>query len=218
MERMSPRLYSYVLREDTGFAPNPYHGFCTLACCKPQIRLRAEIGDWVIATGSNAKDKRRGGFLSFAMRVTEILSFQEYWNDERFRAKRPDLGGSLEEACGDNLYRRDPTSGGWLPIPAYHCEFSEMQWDTGVDRVLISDDFVYWGGNGPALTEFGGSNLCKEGRGYRVKFPEAVVEEFVEWVRRLQGAGGTGLCGDPLDQSLSERIRRKSRKLAGLDG
>ena len=218
MERISPRLYSYVLREDTGFAPNPYHGFCTLACCKPQIRLRAEIGDWVIATGSNAKDKRRGGFLSFAMRVTEILSFQEYWNYERFRAKRPDLGGTLEEACGDNLYRRDPTSGGWLPIPAYHCEFSEMQWDTGVDRVLISDDFVYWGGNGPVLPEFGGSNLCKERQGYLVNFPEEVVEEFVEWIRRLQGAGDTGLCGNPLDQSLSERIRRKSRKLAGLDG
>ena len=108
MKRPSPRLYSYVLREDTGFAPNPYHGFCTLACCKPPIRRRAEIGDWVIATGSNAKGKRRGGFLSFAMRVTEILAFQEYWDDERFRTKRPDLGGSLEEACGDNLYRRDP--------------------------------------------------------------------------------------------------------------
>ncbi len=216
MERLSPRLYSYVLREDTGFAPNPYHGFCTLACCKPQIRLRAEIGDWVIATGSNAKGKRRGGFLSFAMRVTEILSFQEYWIDERFRAKRPDLGGSLEEACGDNLYWRDPASGRWLWIPAYHCEIGTMQQDTGVDRVLISDDFVYWGGNGPVLPEFGGYNLCKEGQGYLVKFPEEVVEEFVEWVRRLQGAGGTGVCGDPLDQS--EKNRRKSRKLARLDG
>ena len=174
--------------------------------------------NWVIATGSNAKGKWRGGFLSFAMRVTEIRSFQEYWNDERFRAKRPDLGGSLEEACGDNLYRRDTSSGRWLKIPAYHCEFSAMQQDTGVDRVLISDDFVYWGGNGPLLPEFGGSNLCKEGRGYLVKFPEEVVEGFVEWIRRLQGAGDTGLCGNPLDQRLSERIRRKSRKLAGLEG
>ena len=216
MERLGPRLYSYVLRVDTGFAPNPYHGFCTLACCMHQIRLRAEIGDWVIATGSNAKGKRRGGFLSYAMRVTEILSFQEYWNDERFRAKRPDLGGSLEEACGDNLYRRDPTSGRWLQIPAYHCELSKMEQDTSVDRVLISDDFVYWGGNGPVFPKFGGSNLCREGRNYLVNFPEEVVEEFVEWVRRLQDAGVTGVCGDPLDQS--EKNRRKSRKLAGLDG
>ena len=123
MNRPGPKLYSYVLREDTGFAPNPYHGFCTLACCKPLIRRRAEIGDWIIATGSNAKGKRRGGFLSFAMRITEILTFQEYWNDVRFRAKRPDLDGSLEEACGDNLYRRDPASGRWLHIPAYHCDF-----------------------------------------------------------------------------------------------
>ena len=218
MKRPSPRLYSYVLREDTGFAPNPYHGFCTLACCKPLIRRRAETGDWVIATGSNAKGKRRGGFLSLAMRVTEILTFQEYWDDVRFRAKRPDLDGILEEACGDNLYQRDPASGQWLHIQAYHCEFTTMQEDTSVDRVLISNDFMYWGGNGPPLPEFGGYNLCKEGRGYRVNFPEEVTEEFVEWIRRLQGAGETGVCGNPLDLKMSEKIRRKSRKPSGSDG
>ena len=91
-----------------------------------------------------------------------------------------------------------------------------MEQDISVDRVLISDDFVYWGGNGPVFPEFRGSNLCQEGRNYLVNFPEEVVEEFVEWVRRLQDTGGTGVCGDPLDQS--EKNRRKSLKLAGLDG
>ena len=87
-----------------------------------------------------------------------------------------------------------------------------MQEDTSVDRVLVSDDYVYWGGNGPPLPEFGGCNLCKEGRGYRVNFPEEVAEEFVEWIRRLQGASETGVCGNPLDLKMSEKIRRKSRK------
>ena len=152
------------------------------------------------------------------MRVTEILTFQEYWDDKRFRDKRPDLGGSLEEACGDNLYRRDPVSGDWIQIQAYHCEFTTMQEDTGVDRVLVSNDFMYWGGNGPPLPEFGGYNLCKEGRGYRVNFPEEVAEKFVDWIRRLQGAGETGVCGNPLDLNMSEKIRRKSRKLSCSDG
>ena len=137
MKLQSPRLYSYVLRHDTGFAPNPYHEFCTLACCKPQIRKRAEIGDWVIGTGSDAKGKRRGGFLSFAMRVTEVMTFSEYWSDSRFCAKRPDLDGDLEEACGDNMYRREPTTGQWVLIPAFHCELSTMEQDTGIDRVLV---------------------------------------------------------------------------------
>ncbi|MBC6697349.1 Nmad2 family putative nucleotide modification protein [Hymenobacter puniceus] len=45
-------LYSYVLRFDTGDAPNPYGGVCTLAVCKPAIRRTAQIGDWILGTGS----------------------------------------------------------------------------------------------------------------------------------------------------------------------
>ena len=29
------KLYSYIVATDSGFSPNPFHGFCTLACCKP---------------------------------------------------------------------------------------------------------------------------------------------------------------------------------------
>ena len=31
----SVRLCSYVVKYDTGFAPNPFWGFCTLAACTP---------------------------------------------------------------------------------------------------------------------------------------------------------------------------------------
>ena len=81
------KLYSYVVASDTGLAPNPFHSFCTLALCKPQVRKAAEVGDWVIGTGS--KRNGRDGFLVYAMRVTEILTFNEYWRDARFLAKRP---------------------------------------------------------------------------------------------------------------------------------
>lgn len=33
------KAFCYVIPYDTGFAPNPFHGLCTLATCKPQIRL-----------------------------------------------------------------------------------------------------------------------------------------------------------------------------------
>ncbi len=45
-------IYSYVLRYDDGVAPNPFFGFCTLAVCKPVIRRKAQVGDWIIGTGS----------------------------------------------------------------------------------------------------------------------------------------------------------------------
>ena len=105
------KLYSYVLREDTGFAPNPYHGFCTLACCKGPIRMRAVVGDWIIGTGSDARGKWHGNNISYAMRVTEVLTFDEYWRDGRFLAKRPNPDGDLKESCGDNIYRFDYETG-----------------------------------------------------------------------------------------------------------
>ena len=82
---MPSRLYSYIVARDYGFAPNPFYGFCTLATCKPRIRKKAEVGDWVIGTGS--KSKGRDGHLVYAMRVTETMSFDEYWADSRFHRK-----------------------------------------------------------------------------------------------------------------------------------
>ena len=39
------KIYSYIVKRDYGFAPNPFYGYCTLATCKPVIRKHAEIGD-----------------------------------------------------------------------------------------------------------------------------------------------------------------------------
>ena len=206
------KLYSYVLRLDTGLAPNPYHGFCTLACCKGAIRSRAEKGDWIIGTGSDASDKRRGKHISYAMRVKEVLTFNEYWRDERFLAKRPNPDGGVTESCGDNIYHFDHETGCWCQeIAGYYCRLKQRKEDTSVDRVLISDDFVYWGGKGPLLPEFQGFNLIKTGPGYRVNFPERVVEEFIAWIRGLQAEGQQRICGKPLDLKLSERSRRDAR-------
>lgn len=41
-------VYSYIVTHDTGFAPNPFHGVLTLACCKPAIRRAAEVGDVIV--------------------------------------------------------------------------------------------------------------------------------------------------------------------------
>lgn len=81
------RIHSYVVRYDSGFAPNPFYGHCTLVTCKPGIRRSAEVGDWVIGSGSNAQGVGRGGHLVYGMRVTEVMTLDEYALNPRFESK-----------------------------------------------------------------------------------------------------------------------------------
>src|SRR5262245_19102367 len=90
------RLHSYVVARDYGFAPNPFFGFCTLATCKPRLRSVAQVGDWIVGTGS--KKHKRERFVVYAMRVTGTLTFNQYWADGRFQSKKPNMRGSKKQA------------------------------------------------------------------------------------------------------------------------
>ena len=197
---MRARLYSYIVARDYGFAPNPFYGFCTLATCKPQIRKKAEIGDWIIGTGS--KSKGRDGRLVYAMRVTEAMSFDDYWADSRFLRKRPDMHASVKKAFGDNIYYRDSDTSPWRQLDSHHSHVNGTQNnrnvrnDTQVNRMLVSNDFIYWGGSGPEVPTFRGVTVCHTTQGHSYNFPTEVVEDFVAWLRSLDDSG---YCGIPLE-------------------
>ena len=198
---MPRSLFSYIVRYDSGFAPNPFHGYCTLATCKPQIRDRAQIDDWLVGTGSNAKSIRRGGYLVYAMRVTEILSTEEYWADLRFKDKKPNMYHNWIAASGDNIYELLDT-GQWQQLGSYHSQtdgspnHDHIERDTGVQRILISDDFVYFGGEGPKLPaqflDGGEANLVRSIRNYQRVRDEATIDEFEDWIRSLAVHGYQG--------------------------
>lgn len=200
-------MHSYVVARDYGFAPNPFYGFCTLATCKPKIRGTAKLGDWIIGTGS--KEQNRHGQIVYAMHVSETMSFDEYWKDERFRSKRPNLRGSKKQAFGDNIYHKDIKAGRWQQEDSHH-SFSDgapnknnIANDTQSNRVLVSDNYIYWGRNGPAIPKkfrnYQGYDLCA-GRGHKNKFPDKMVNDFITW---LGTRNERGCCGDPLDWALS---------------
>ena len=194
-----PRLFSYTVRHDHGFAPNPFFGFCTLATCKPRIRQTASVGDWI--AGGGTKSKGRGGHLVYAMRVTEAMTFDEYWDDPRFLDKRPDKRATFEKGFGDNIYHRDKTTHRWRQAPSKHSNkcgkvnMRNLRHDTQVDRVLVSEDFIYYGGSCPLIPTFRGCNLYF-GLGHKCRYPDEVVEDFISWIRSFSGAG---LCGRPLE-------------------
>jgi hypothetical protein len=199
------RAYSYVVARDFGFAPNPFHGWCTLATCKPRLRKYAQPGDWVVGTGTGTKG--RAGFLVYAMRVDEALTFDQYWRDARFRRKRPDLRASRKLAFGDNIYRR-ARDGSWRQLPSHHsfhdgrANPTNVATDTSVDRMLAGRQFVYFGGSGPAiprhLREFGtdGEDLVIAGPHHKCCFSAELVAALVAWIESLPERGVVGRPGD----------------------
>ena len=196
-------LFSYVVARDYGFAPNPFFGICTLATCKPDIRKTAATDDWIIGTGS--KQRNRQGVLIYAMRVTETMTFNEYWKDERFCRKQPNLRGSKKQAFGDNIYSKDIT-GEWHQQDSHH-SYEDGSYnphnilrDTKVDKVLLSRDYAYWGGSGPAIPQnfrnYNGYDICCATQGHKRLFPEDLVKDFVTWFR---ARNANGYLGAPLD-------------------
>ena len=197
-------LFSYVVARDYGFAPNPFYGRCTLATCKPNIRKIASRGDWVVGTGS--AERKRKGFLVYAMCVTEAMTFNKYWEDPRFQQKKPILRGSVKQAFGDNIYRVDAT-GHWHQEDSHHSYVGgapnqhNIENDTQTDRILVSEDYAYWGGSGPEIPRgfrnWSGIDICA-GRNHKSQFPENFIDAFVAWVR---SSGASGYHGAPLEWS-----------------
>lgn len=199
------RLYSYVVARDYGFAPNPFHGVCTLATCKPEIRRLACVGDYVVGTGSAAR--RRKGYLVFAMKVAEAMSFDQYFDDPRFQMKKPNLSSGKKNAFGDNIYSR--SKGGWNQLNSHHSHADgtpnprNIANDTQADRVLIGTDYIYWGHSGPAVPKrfrnYNGFDICA-GRGHKSKFPHRMVVDFVAWFSERENRG---FIDQPLDWDRS---------------
>lgn len=204
------RLYRYVIDHDKGFAPNPFFKMCTLACCKPQIRQYAEEGDVILGYGPAKYGL--SGQLIYWMIVDEIICFDDYWRDPRFRRKRPKVGSSFMLSFGDNIYHRDPTTDEWIQEPSFHSDPNSLvgkgnlRRDTATtDKVLIGRDYAYWGAKGPRPPERFGA-FIKTGRGHEYNVDDQKLQdEFIEW---LLGLPARGLIGDPTDWTHDEKLRR----------
>ena len=188
-----------------------------MATCKPPIRRYASLGDWIVGTGSADKKKvNRGGFLVYAMRVSETLRFDQYWNDPRFKKKKPHLYGSYMTACGDNIYY-PLEDGKWEQLDSYHSEKDgsphqgHIERDTKIDRVLVSKDFIYFGGEGPKIPN-SLKRLVQQGRGYRrLRYQNiehrSIITKFETWLNVLDVKG---YRGRPFD--MIKEARKGKRK------
>ena len=183
------RIYSYVVTHDSGFAPNPFGGYLTLATCKPGIRRSAKLGDWILGTGSTrAVGKNR---LVYAAQVTEICTIEEFGSEARFNLKRPALRPKPWRPHGDNIYFKDDR-GQWQQRRNLHHLKENMKRDLSGKNVLICEVFYYFGRRAPDLPQ-DLLTLVKSGPGCkRVESPD--VRKALEiWL----GGFEARILGDP---------------------
>jgi hypothetical protein len=171
-------LYTYVMKHDSGLAPNPFWGTCSLAVCTPNHQgSRAKRGDWI----AGVSDKGRGYKIIYVMEVDERVHMNDYFIDERFTAKKPIPDGTAQQRCGDNFYSLD-VNGHWTQHPnRHHMGSACLAQDTRNPWVFVARKFWYLGRKaidmpGEFLPMFGG-------RGARVSHPPELVASFKTWVK-----------------------------------
>lgn len=142
------RLFSYKLKNDTGFAPNPFFGVLTLATCKPQIRKSKRVGDWIAGFTSKALcgDEVGEEKLIYLMQVTDKIHISEYFSHPDFQNKIPNL--SCEEfvyQAGDNIYKLQGND--FIQLENRNHALNDKSRDLSGEFVLVSTKFYYFGKN-----------------------------------------------------------------------
>lgn len=200
----SVRLFSYCIPTDDGAAPNPYWGVCSLAICKPKIRKKARLHDWIAGTGSkNSPIGDISSHLVYAMRVTRRITMRDYDRIGRTElpGKIPDWESTdVRRRVGDSIY--DFSTNPATIRRSVHDERHRRR-DLSGEYVLLSTHFYYFGDRPVELPEHLRS-IIKAGRGHKRIEDVDLVQRFVAWIEDLGAVRGEPI-GGPQCTDLEKR-------------
>ncbi|TDR31996.1 hypothetical protein [Hydromonas duriensis] len=198
-ENEDSRLFSYVVKDDFGCAPNPYNGYCTLAICKPAIRRIAKKGDVVVGLDCKSSGNKRR--IVYCMIIDDVLTWSEYINkcktelpfNNRIPKNNRDTGDCIWIDIADDKTKR--------ALPSLSGHNGDADFASDIERgknVLISQRFWYFGtGNEykvvlpddidiiPAR-----NHRSKTNHGFRDKFEDFIVKKMDEL--KISGYGKHG--------------------------
>lgn len=184
-------IRAYKMTSDTGFAPNPFHGYLTLATCKPGIRLKTKVGEWICGfdskelSGSPVGEER----LVYAMKIEEKLTFDEYYEDPRFQKKKPRSGKLFRE--GDNILYHGERVG----EHGYHRKEEEWSHDLKGKYVLVSQEFWYFGKCAIKVSKEVKPYVPKTSTYYGVITSGSSAKKFIDWL--IKNFPKPGIYGPP---------------------
>lgn len=181
-------LFSYVVDHDLEFSPNPYGGFCTLAHCKFSISGKknivelANVGDWVAGTGGLGPQTAGHGKIIYAMRISEIVTLKDHYQDIRFRGR------------ADNLPSFSVSTNRWVLISKEFFYF-------GANAVSI----------GSIPTKNLAHPFEKKGPSFRRDFNQAFINDFKRWLHSKWSVGLKGPpCGGHPSWVFASKVFRSS--------
>jgi Nucleotide modification associated domain 2 len=186
------KIYSYILRIDDGAAPNPFWGICTLTICKPAIRRKANIGDWIVGTGSKNSRCNNGRIydlsqsLVYAMKVSSKMELAEYdkycrlninnkipkWYSKDWRLR-------MGDCIYDFTNEHSPTI-----RKSVHNELNKER-DLSGGFALLSDHFYYFGEKAiPIIYKL--KEIIKYNQGHKIIERSDIVEQFEKWINNFK--------------------------------
>jgi Nucleotide modification associated domain 2 len=183
------KLSAYIVMFDAGFAPNPFGRVCTLACCKPTIRRKAEPGDIVVGTGSTRYKK--SGHLIYAMRVGAVVALEEYWR--RFPSKRPTPETAIKRR-GDNIWYYE--KGRWKVVSGAIHDARHRDHDISGKNALIATEYFYFGIDAPEIPDHF-RDLLATTQGHKNSLDRQKTDRFWSWIKSQ--AGRRGRIADPCE-------------------
>ena len=223
-----PKYLFYKMTHDSGFAPNPFWGYLTLATCTPnhsEIAKNLKIGDWIIGVEGKelAHKRRRAGYkpyieqsLIYIAKVNEILTLDEYFRDERFEAKKPCVkSGDYKERRGDNIYYID--GGKWKWLRGHDHEPKEICKLPDYKVFLNVEDLEKLLNNPEAKNKYG--DILKDIRGNRVYiskeflyFGDKCVEFDKHFSECIPAGKGIKYCPESLTSLFEDYINKLIEK------
>ena len=195
---MSSTLCTYIVKNDSGLAPNPFWRYCTLAVCTPNHMGVTPRGDEFWIAGFSGKEY--GNKLVYAMRVDEFMGFNQYYDDPRFAKKKPNIRGTWRQIPGDNMYYLD-ASGNWKQHKTiYHTKTDEIAQDLKYPMVFMSKYYFYFGEKAVPVPQFG--SLIHKRQGVKCDYDETDVVQFTDWLHKKFSIG---IKGFPRDRRMRQK-------------
>jgi len=193
----APRLLVYRIVTDGGWAPNVANGVLTLTICKPRIRQRAQVGDYVlafVALSTQKKTKKnnvnRLYSMAYLFEVERKIPMAEYfdWCEKEAPGKIP---AGFENVGNCQLGR----SGEYIAGP--HSP-EQVEHDKEGCFALVSRNFAAWTSKSPRLmTEaervaLGLTNVEKMSKGMRNYFGQDLNAEKIAVLERIMNERSNG--------------------------